>query len=134
MARIALVSASVPPDVTITSVNRIEVEAMPATVMGGDRLPQFRKPHHRGVLIVAIHHRIGRGAANVFRAGIVRKTLAEIDCVVVARELPHRLENSHGKIREDLVHGGHETVSRRPWSAVPRPSSPACRPRGACRS
>ena len=48
---------------------------------------------------------IRRGAANVLRPGIVRKTLAEIDRVVVARGLRHRLEDRDGQIRENLVHG-----------------------------
>ena len=88
----------------------IEHEAVPAPVMGGDRLPQFRNTHHRWVLVVAVHDRFGRRAANIFRTGIVRKTLAEIDGVVVARELRHRLEDGDGKVREDLVHGGHGSI------------------------
>ena len=85
----------------------IEHEAMPAPVMGCDRLPQFRNAHHRRVLVVAVHDRFRRCAANVFGTRIVWKTLAEIDGVVVARELRHRLEDGHGKIRKHLVHGRH---------------------------
>src|SRR6202022_1265764 len=97
---------------------------MPAPIMGRDRLPQFRNAHHRRVLIVAVHDSVRRRAANVFRAGTVRETLAEIDSVVVARELRHGLENSNGKIRKDLVHESHGTVSRRSSSAIPPPSRP----------
>ena len=66
---------------------------MPAPIMRGDRLPQFRNAHHRRILVVAVDHRIGRLAANVLGAWIVRKTLAEIDGVVVARKLRHRFED-----------------------------------------
>ena len=87
--------------------HRIEREAVPALVMGRNRLPQFRNAHHRRVLVVAVHHRVRGGAANVLRPGIVRETLAEIDRVVVARELRHRLEDGDGQIRKYLVHGSH---------------------------
>ena len=110
----------------------IEGKTMPAPVMGRDRLPQFRNAHHRGVLVVAVHHRVRRRAADVLGAGIVRKALAEIDGVVVARELRHRLEDRDRKIGEHLVHGRHGAVSRRSWSAIPRPSRPAFRPPDAC--
>src|SRR5258706_3730122 len=80
---------------------------MPAPVMSRDRLPQLRNAHHRRVLVVAVHDSGRRHAAKVFRAGIIRKTLAEIDGVIVARELRHRLEDGNGKVRKDLVHGGH---------------------------
>ena len=47
--------------------------------------------------------------------------------------LRHRLEDRDGKVGEDLVHGSHGSpVSRRSWSAIPRPSSPRCRPPDAC--
>ncbi len=105
---------------------------MPAPVMGGDRLPQLRNSHHRGVLVVAVHHRVGCGAPNILRAGIVGKALAEIDGVVVARELRHRLENRDRQVGKHLVHRSHGTVSRRSWSAIPRPSRPAFRPQDAC--
>ncbi len=75
--------------------------------MGRDRLPQLRNAHHRRVLIVAVHGRVGGGAPDILRPGIVGKALAEIDGVVVARELRHRLEDGDGKVGEDLVHGGH---------------------------
>ena len=91
-------------------------------VMGRDRLPQFRDAHHRRVLVVAVQRGVGRGAADVLRPRIVGKTLAEIDGVVVARKLRHRLENGDGEIGEDLV---VETmgISRQPWSADRPPSS-----------
>ena len=88
----------------------IEAQSMPAPVVRGDRLAQFRNPHHRGVLVVAVHRGVGGGFADVFRPGIVGKTLTEIDGVVVARELRHRLEDGDGKVREDLVHGGHGSI------------------------
>src|SRR5439155_15590189 len=61
------------------------------------------------------------------------KALAEIDGVVVARELRHRLEDGDGKVGEDLVHGGHGAVSRRSWPVTLLASSPICRPPDACR-
>ena len=80
---------------------------MPALVVSRNRLPQFRDAHHRGVLVVAVHDRVGGGAADILRPGVVRKTLAEIDRVVVARKLRHRLEDRDGQIRKYLVHGSH---------------------------
>src|SRR5664279_2482711 len=50
-----------------------------------------------------------RRAADVLGTGIIRETLAQIDRVVVARELRHRLEDRDGKIRKDLVRGNHRS-------------------------
>ena len=80
--------------------HRIERKAVPAPVMGRDRLPQLREAHHRRILVVAVHHRVRRGPPDILRSGMVGKTLAEIDGVVVAGELRHRLEDRDGKIRE----------------------------------
>ena len=87
--------------------HRIEGELVPAAVMGRDRLPQFGNAHHRRVLVVAVQGRVGRGAADVLRPGIVGKALAEIDGVVVAGRLRHRLEHGDRKVGKDLIHGCH---------------------------
>jgi hypothetical protein len=80
---------------------------VPALVMSGNRVSQLGNAHHRRVLVVAIDHGVGGGAADVFRSGVIRKALAEIDGVIVARELRHRLEDRDGQIRKYLVHGSH---------------------------
>ena len=72
--------------------------------------------------------RVGGGAPDVLRARPFRTPLAEIDGIVVARELRHRLEDGNGKVRKDLVHGSHGAkkpleISRRSWSAI-RPARP----------
>ena len=44
--------------------------------------------------------------------------------------LRHRLEDRDGKVGKDLVHRTHETISRRPWSAIQlafQPSMPPAR-------
>ena len=87
--------------------HRIEAEAVPALIMRRYRLPQFRNTHHRGVLVVAVHHRIGGGVADVLRPRVVRKALAEIDGVVVAGKLRHRLEDGDRQIAKYLVSGNH---------------------------
>src|ERR1700753_141373 len=91
--------------------------------MRRDGLAQLADTHHRRVLVVAVHGRVGGGAADILRSGIVGEPLAEIDGVVVARELRHRLENRHGKVGEDLVHRNHGTISRPSWWAYRRASS-----------
>src|SRR5206468_8052718 len=80
---------------------------VPAPVMIRDRGPQFRNPHHRRVLVVAADRSVRGGAADILRAGIVGKTLAEVDRVVIAGRLRHRLEDGYGKVSKDLVHGSH---------------------------
>ena len=45
--------------------HRIEVQAVPAAVMRRDRLAQFRNPHHRGVLVVAVHRRRRRPLCRI---------------------------------------------------------------------
>ena len=85
---------------------------MPAPVMGRDRLAQFRDAHHRRILVIAVHDGIRRRAADVLRAGIVGKTLAEIDGVVVARKLRHRLENGDGKVAQKPCSGTVEVMER----------------------
>ena len=95
--------------------HRIEVQPVPAPIMGGDRLPQLRNAHHRRVLVVAVDRGVRGGAPDILRPGIVGKALAEIDGVVVARGLRHRLEDGDRKVGEDLVHGSH--VSKNPWGA-----------------
>jgi hypothetical protein len=101
----------------------IELEAVPMAVMGRDRLPQFRDAHHGRILVVAVQGGVGRGLPDVRGSRIVRKALAEIDGVVVACKLRHRLEDGDGEVREDLVVGDHGDISRLPWSAVLPPSS-----------
>ena len=103
--------------------HRIEDEVVPASVVRRDRRPQLRNAHHRRILVVAVQRRVSRRPPDVLRAGIVGKALAEIDRVVVARGLRHRLEDGDGKVGKDLVHGGHVKISRRPWSATPQLSS-----------
>ena len=64
--------------------------------MFGDRRAQFGQAHHRGILIVAVQHRIRRLAAHVLGAGIVGKALSEIDRLLLAGERRHHLENRGG--------------------------------------
>src|SRR5690348_721179 len=96
---------------------------MPMAIMGCDGLPQLGNAHHRRVLVVAIQRGVRRRSPDILRTGIIGKTLAEIDGVIVARGLRHRLEDGDRQIREYLVAGGHGDISRPPWSVAQPPSS-----------
>ena len=91
--------------------HRVQLEPVPAPVMGRDRLAQFGNAHHRRVLVIAIHGSIGCRLPDVLGAGMVGKALAEIDGVIVARKLRHRLEDRDGEVSKDLVHGPHGKAS-----------------------
>jgi len=80
--------------------------------MGRDRLTQFRNAHHRWILVVAIHHRIRRRAADILRARMVGKPLAEIDGIVVARELRTCLKMVTGRSAKTLFMDVMEKSSR----------------------
>jgi hypothetical protein len=57
-------------------------------------------------LIPPAHHGLGRLAAHVLGARIVGKALAQIDRLVLARELRHHLEHGNGKLGKHRVHAG----------------------------
>jgi hypothetical protein len=55
-------------------------------------------------LIPSVDDRFGGLAPHVFGAGVVGKSLSEIDRRILARELRHDLEDGDGKIGKDRVH------------------------------
>ena len=94
-------SASVAPEVTMTSVSGSSVEALEAAVVRGDGLAQLRQAHHRRILVPAVDDRLGGLAADVLGAGIVGKALAEIDRAGLAGEARHGLEDGGRQVGED---------------------------------
>src|SRR3546814_7658558 len=66
---------------------------MEAFVVGGDRLAQRGQAHHRRILVPAGQHGLGGRATHILRAGVVGKTLAEIDRLVMTGQPRHGLED-----------------------------------------
>jgi hypothetical protein len=77
----------------------------------GDRLTQRRDACHRRVLVVAFAHRVGHGIDDARIAIEIRKTLAEIDRVLLGGERAHHGEDRRADVRqtgrERWRHGGH---------------------------
>ena len=91
---------------------RVEDETLVPRVMGGDRLPQGRQPHHRGILVPAVAERPRAPLADILRPGIVGEALAEIDRAVDPREPGHGLEHRRGEGVENGVDEGGRHAAR----------------------
>ena len=89
---------------------RIEVEALPMPVMGGNGGAKLREPHHRRILVPAVDDRIGGLAADVLGPRIVREALAEIDRAGFPGKAGHDLENGGRQIGEYRVHASSHRV------------------------
>ena len=72
--------------------------------MRRDGFAQLRQPHHRGILVVAVQHGICRLAPHVFRAGIIGKTLPEIDGILLPCKRRHDFEYRGRQTREKMIH------------------------------
>ena len=85
---------------------RVDVDALEALVVRGDGRAQFRQAHHRRILIVAVHQRLGGLAPDILRTRAVGETLAEIDGPLFPREGRHDLEDRGGQVGENRIHSG----------------------------
>jgi hypothetical protein len=82
----------------------VEVEPLPAPVMGGNRRAQLGNAHHGGILVVAVEHRLGRRPPHVLGTRIVREALPQIDRARLAGQARHHLEDGGGQVGEKRVH------------------------------
>ena len=78
------------------------------------RLAQFDDAAHQGILVGAVHQRLGRRGAHALRPVQVGKTLPQIDGLVLDRQGAHHGEDAGGKLGKDGIGGHGGTIAEPP--------------------
>ena len=91
---------------------RVDGYILVLIIMLGNRLTQFREPHHWGILIPSRHDRIRSLLTDVLGTWIIWKTLAKIDRAKFTRQIRRDVKNCIWKSREDVIHHARPFVDR----------------------
>ncbi len=88
----------------------IDLCAIAAQRLAGDGLAQRRRPGHRRILVVALAHRPIQRLDQPRRHREIREPLAQVDRLVLSRQLRHHSEDSGADFGQ--LGGGHGHAAR----------------------